>query len=97
MSQDTQPGDLLKARTLVEWKLPLSWILGVIGVFAAFAIGLIFQIGSQGETLKDMKDQLKDMKISINAGNNQAMTLAGEIAILRFRVETLEADRKAAR
>jgi len=97
MNQDTQPGDLPKARTLVEWKLPLSWILGVVGVFAAFAIGLIFQIGSQGETLKDMKDQLKDMKIAINAGNNQAMTLAGEIAILRFRVETLETNQKAAR
>lgn len=97
MSNDTQPGELPRVRTLVEWKLPLSWLLGVLGIFAAFAIGLIFQVWGQGETLKDMKDQLKDMKISINAGNNQAMTLAGEIAILKFRIENLEADRKAAR
>jgi len=43
-----------------------------------------------------MKDQLKDMKISINAGNNQAMTLAGEIAILKFRIENLEAEKRSA-
>jgi len=94
---ETQPGDLARITRVIDMKLPLSWILGVAALFIAGAFGIYYQVGSQGETLKDMKDQLKDLKIAINAGNNQAMTLSGEIAILRFRVETIEADRKAQR
>ena len=78
-------------------KLPLTWLLGVAFAIVAGGFGLYHQIGSQGETLKDVKDQIKDLKITVNAGNNQAMTLAGEIAILKFRIENLESDRKAGR
>lgn len=97
MTQDTQSGDLVRTRTLVEWKLPLSWILGGVAAIVLAAVGLYYQVGAQGETLKDVKEQLKSLQIAINAGNNQAMTLAGEIAILKFRIENLESDRKAAR
>lgn len=95
---ETQPGDLPRVRTLVEWKLPLPWILGVLAVFAGAAIGLYYQVGSQGEALKDVKEQLKSIQISINAGNTQSMTLAGEIAILKFRIENLEnVDRRTSK
>jgi hypothetical protein len=72
-------------------------MLSVAAVLVTGGFGLYHQIGSQSETLKDMKDQIKDLKITVNAGNSQTMTLSGEIAILRFRVETIEADRKAGR
>ncbi len=97
MSQDTQPGELSRTRTVVEWKLPLPWILGVIGMFAGAAIGLYYQVGALTENSKEMKDQLKALQIAVNSGNSQSMTLAGEIAILRFRVETLEAERRGGR
>ncbi|MGJ7500062.1 hypothetical protein ACSFBF_06855 [Variovorax sp. ZT5P49] len=82
---------------VIDLKLPLTWLLGVAFAIVAGGFGLYHQIGSQGETLKDMKDQIKDLKITVNAGNSQAMTLAGEIAILKFRIENLESDRKAMR
>lgn len=97
MSEDTQPGDLPRVRTLVEWKLPLPWILGVIGAFAIAAMGLYYQVGTLIETQKDMKEQFKALQIAVNSGNSQATTLAGQIEILKFRIEALEAERKASR
>lgn len=97
MQQDTQPGDLPRLSKVIDLKLPLTWLLGVASMIIVGGFGLYQQVGSQSETLKEMKDQLKDLRITVNAGNSQAATIQGEIAILRFRVETLEADRKAAR
>jgi len=98
VSQDTQPTDLPRGiPRFVDARVSLTWMLSVAAVLVTGGFGLYHQIGSQSETLKDMKDQIKDLKITVNAGNSQTMTLSGEIAILRFRVETIEADRKAGR
>jgi len=96
MNQDTQPGDLARTTPrFVDARVSLTWLLSVGAVLVSGGFALYHQIGSQGETLKDVKDQIKDLKITVNAGNNQAMTLAGEIAILKFRIENLEHDKRA--
>ena len=98
MSQDTQPGDLSRnIPRFIDARVSLTWLLTVAAVLVSGGYGLYNQIGNQGETLKEMKDQIKDLKVTVNSGNSQTMTLSGEIAILRFRVETIEADRKAGR
>jgi len=98
MSQDTQPGELSRSiPRFIDARVSLTWLLTVAAVLVSGGYGLYNQIGNQGETLKEMKDQIKDLKVTVNSGNSQTMTLSGEIAILRFRVETLEADRKAQR
>lgn len=100
MSQDTQPSDPPRRSIIppfIDARVSLTWLLTVAVGLIAGGYGLYHQIGSQGDTLKEMKEQIKDLKITVNAGNSQTMTLSGEIAILRFRVETIEADRKAQR
>ena len=91
MNEDNQASGISR---VVDLKLPLTWLLGVASMIIAGGFGLYQQVGNQGETLKELKDQLKDLKITVNAGNGQAATVQGEIAILRFRVETLEADKR---
>jgi hypothetical protein len=95
MAQDTQPGDLPRLSKVIDLKLPLTWLLGVASMIIVGGFGLYQQVGNQGETLKELKDQLKDLKITINTNNNQTATIQGEIAILRFRVETLESDKRS--
>lgn len=97
MDRDTQPGELPRLSKVIDLKLPLTWLLGVAAMIIVGGFGLYQQVGNQGETLKELKDQLKDLKITVNAGNGQAATIQGEIAILRFRVETLEADKRASK
>ena len=95
-AQDTQLGDLQRATRVIDMKLPLTWLLGVAFAIVAGGFGLYHQIGSQSETLKDMKDQLKELKITVNAGNGTTATIQGELAILKFRVENLESDKRSA-
>lgn len=53
-------------------------------------VSMYFQLGQ-------LREDMTDLKITVKSGNSQAATLQGEIAILKFRVETIEADRKANR
>lgn len=91
---DKGTGELPRMSSVIDFKLPLTWLLGVAAMIIAGGFGLYQQVGNQGEVLKELKDQLKDLKITVNAGNNQAATVQGEMAILRFRIETLESDKR---
>jgi hypothetical protein len=93
MNQDTAP-DLPRLSKVVDFKIPVTWLLGVAFMVAAAFVSMYFQLGSQGESLKGLNEQLKDLQITVKSGNGQAATIQGEIAILRFRVETLEADKR---
>lgn len=90
MSQDTQPGDLPRLSKVIDMKLPLTWLLGVAFMVAGSFVTMYFQIGQ-------LREDMTDLKITVKAGNNQASTVQGEIAILRFRVETLESDKRSSR
>lgn len=90
MAQDTQPGDLPKVTRIIDMKLPLNWLLTV-----AFSLALL--IGGMYFQLRQLSDDMLDLKIAVKAGNGQASTVQGEIAILRFRVETLESDKRSPR
>jgi hypothetical protein len=88
MSQDTQPGDLPRISKVIDFRLPLTWLLGVAFMVAGSFVTMWFQLGQ-------LREDMTDLKITVKAGNGQAATIQGELAILRFRVETLESDKKA--
>ncbi|PNG56543.1 MULTISPECIES: hypothetical protein [unclassified Variovorax] len=88
--QDTQPGDLPRLSKVIDLKLPLNWLLTVAFSLALLIGGMYFKLGQLGE-------DMTDLKISVKAGNGQAATIQGELAILKFRIENLEADKRAAK
>ena len=45
--------------------------------------------------VNQLTKDVSDLQITVKAGNGQAVTVAGEIALLRFRVENLESERRA--
>ncbi|MDN8617884.1 hypothetical protein [Variovorax ginsengisoli] len=87
---DTQPGDLPRVTRVIDMKLPLNWLLTVAFSLALLIGGMYFKLGQLGE-------DMTDLKIAVKAGNGQAATVQGELAILKFRIENLESDKKAAR
>lgn len=95
MERDTQPGDLPRLSKVIDLKLPLTWLIGVASMIIVGGFGLYQQVGSQSETLKEMKEQLKDLRITVNAGNGQTATIQGQIEILKFRLDNLESDKRA--
>ena len=88
MSQDTQPGELSRVTRIIDMKLPLPWLLGAAFAFAAAFASMFFKLDELGR-------DVSDLKITVKAGNNQASTVQGELAILKFRIENIEADKRA--
>lgn len=89
MHQDTQPGDLPRITRVIDMKLPLNWLLTVAFSLALLIGGMYFKLGQLGE-------DMTDLKIAVKAGNGTAATIQGELAILKFRIENLEAEKRSA-
>lgn len=90
MGQETQPGELPRVTKIIDMKLPLNWLLTVAFSLALLIGGMYFKLGQLGE-------DMTDLKISVKAGNNQTSTVQGELAILKFRIENLESDKRSTR
>jgi len=85
MTEERQPApQALNIRFSVQWQ----WVLGLMGALAITLIGMWF-------TLAKLSSEVSEMKISINSGNTQVTTLAGEQALLRFRLENVEGEIRA--
>lgn len=96
MSYDSRPGDLpgQKVTRVIDMKLPLTWLLGVASMLIAGGFGMYYKLENQSEAIKNVQTDIKDVKISVQAGNQATATVQGELAILRFRVENLEAEKR---
>lgn len=73
---------------VIDLRIPLPWLLGVAGVVGWGLVSMWFMVN---QLTKDVSD----LQITVKAGNGQAVTVAGELALLRYRVENIEADRRA--
>ena len=89
-SCDTRPADLGTQRVtrVIDMKLSLTWLLSVAAAIVGGGFGLYYKLDRLGE-------DVNDMKIVVKAGNQATATVQGELAILRFRVENLEAEKRA--
>jgi hypothetical protein len=88
--QDSQPGDLPRIHRVIDLKLPLNWLLTV-----AFSLALL--IGGMYFQLRQLSEDMTDLKMAVKTGNGQSATIQGELAILRFRVENLESEKRASK
>lgn len=77
-----------KVTRVIDFRIPLPWLLGV-GMAVGWA--LVSMYFSVNQLVRDVAD----LQITVKAGNGQAITVAGELALLRFRVENLEAEKRA--
>lgn len=88
MSQDTQPGDLPRITRVIDMKIPLTWLIGGAFSFACVFAGMYFKLGQLGE-------DMTDLKIAVKSGNSATATVQGELAIMKFRIDNLEHDKRA--
>ncbi len=74
---------------MVDLRIPLWGLLCGCTVVGWGLISMWFMVN---QLVKDVGE----LQITVKAGGSQATTIAGEMAILRFRVENLEGDKRAA-
>jgi hypothetical protein len=78
----------VKLGRVIDFRLPLAWLLGgVIAVSWAF-ISMYFAV-------QTLVSSVADLQITVKSGNVSSSVLAGEVSLLRFRVEVIEAQVKA--
>lgn len=70
---------------MIDFRIPLPWL---IGGFVSIAFTLVSMYFSVNQLVRDMGE----LQITVKAGNSQSITLAGEQALLRFRLENLEGE-----
>jgi hypothetical protein len=73
---------------VIDTKLPLTWL---VGTAAAIIASYVVLYSNVDRLVRDMAD----LQITVRAGNSQSATLQGQIAILQFRVESLERSRQS--
>lgn len=83
--QDTQAPDGAALLRMVDFKIPLVWLLGGFASAVMLLASMYYQ-------LQEVSRGMAALQISVNAGNNQSVTLAGEIALLKFRMEHVESE-----
>lgn len=75
---------------MIDFRIPLWGVLGACVVVVWALIGMYFQ-------LQKVSENLAELQITVKSGNNQYITLTGEIALLKYRVENLENERERPR
>lgn len=85
MTQEQQPD--LKVTRVIDFRIPLPWLLSGLVVVGWALVSMWFSVN---QLVRDVGD----LQITVKAGNSQATTISGEIALLRYRVENLEADKR---
>lgn len=85
MSEAVNPPE--KITRVVDFRIPLPWLLSGAVVLGWGLITMYFQ-------LQTLTEKLAELQIAVKVGNGQSSTVAGEIALLKFRMDALEADAK---
>lgn len=76
-------------RVAIDFRLPLPWLLGGAAVVLWGVVGMYFQLRSLSEIVGSMQADVK-------ATNATVVQFASEQALIKFRLDKLEAARAAA-
>ncbi len=68
-------------------RLSLEWCLGIVGTAVFIAVAQYLTVGR-------LVEEVKDLRIEVKSGNSAYTVLAGEMAIMKFRMGTFESDIK---
>ncbi len=67
----------------IDTRIPLVWLMGTGGAFAVLLFGIYFNV-------QRLSEDVGELKATSKAGNIQAATVAGEVAIIKWRLDNLE-------
>ena len=82
-NEQQEEGAPVRITRVIDFRIPLPYLLS--GAIAVTCI-LISMYFSVQQLIRDVGE----LQVTVKAGNTQASTVAGEIALLRYRVQNLE-------
>lgn len=86
--QDQQDAQQVRLpRVVVDFKIPLPWLLGGTGVLVWGLIGMWFKLAA-------LTDNVNELQIAVKAGTATTIQYASEQTLIKYRIEKLEAERE---
>ncbi|MDP9895366.1 hypothetical protein J2W32_004464 [Variovorax boronicumulans] len=70
---------------IIDLRIPLPWVLTGLITVGFTLVSMYFNVN---QLVRDVGE----LQITVKAGNTQVTTLAGEQALLRFRMENIEGE-----
>jgi len=70
---------------VIDFRIPLPWLLGVCAAISWALISMYFSVNNLVKTVGDLQ-------IDVKAGNNSVVAVAGELALLKYRLSNAESN-----
>lgn len=68
---------------VIDFRIPLPWLIGVCSGIGWALISMYFSVNNLVKTVGDLQ-------IDVKAGNNSVVAVAGELALLKYRLSNAE-------
>ena len=87
MIKQNQTEEPYKITRVIDFRLPIIWLIGGVSGLAFTLIGMWFSVDR-------LVGNVADLKIVVTSGNTSISTLTSEVSLLKFRASTIEDDNK---
>ena len=88
MEEDKSIKTARSLASMVDFKLPLVYVISGTVVIGWTIVSMYF-------TMNQLARDMNEVQATLKAGNAQSAAIAGDIALLRYRVDNIEASIKA--
>lgn len=68
---------------VVDFKIPLTYLIGGVISLAWVLVSMWFSVGQ-------LVKNVDDLQITVKSGNSSVVAVAGELALLKFRLQNVE-------
>lgn len=83
MTQEATEDSNQRVTRVIDFRIPLPWLLSGIGVIGWALISTYFSVAQLVKTVDELQ-------ITVKSGNGSVVAVAGELALLKFRLTNAE-------
>lgn len=80
------------AQRIIELKLPLPYLLSILGGIAAMIVSMHFKGEKAAEEIVALRGDIRELRAELKVKDNTTSSLSGALTLLQFRIDTAESD-----
>lgn len=80
------------AQRIIELKLPLPYLLSVLGTISMLIVTMYFKGEKAAEEIVALRGDIRELRAELKVKDTTTNGLSGALMLLQFRLETAESD-----
>lgn len=77
---------------IIELKLPLPYLLSILGAIAVFIVTMYFKGEKAAEEIVALRGDIRELRAELKVKDSTQNGLSGALTLLQFRLDTAESD-----